>query len=565
MHRRIVASSREGCQRRARVDEWASESIERMRILTGPEAKPLVAIVGHVDGAAEQPRARRKHQAVFFQIPIARQEHRCQHRFVDEVETHPLTHDYVDLINGKVDVLHAARNHGDDVGAETVRSSNVLGSLRNGLASLNGNHARRACSCAEEGEHSRPAPHIEHGSPLDQAALSEAFDRVPIRIRACGVLEHELVDLQIAIRGEVVVVRRHRDGVARRHATQPRCHHPPWRPVLEIVPPSAQSVGERGRAMARGTLSARGVAAGARHLPRHALNRRQRHGARRIAVARVAGGPAASESLEADLVLSSGFLAMSLHAGFLQAVEDEQVAVRGVMGTSAGALTGSLYSAGYSPEDVLRETTRDPPWKMLRPSWPRFWEGLFALDAVVERLRDLLPPRFEDLDRDFACAVVSASGEYLLIDSGPLPEAVAASAAIPVLFAPVPVPGSLAALGPFKDGGALDRVGLGAWRARAAEGRRRDRGPGAADWLQPETDALVHLIARSSPFSGADDVRSSAEAGVEVVSSAKNGVSLLSLGDVRAQFEGTRRNARASIEGLRERDRRVPRKRRQLS
>lgn len=37
--------------------------------------------------------------------------------------------------------------------------------------------------------------------------------------------------------------------------------------------------------------------------------------------------------------------------------------------------------------------------------------------------------------------VVNSKGEYKLIDSGPLPEAVAASAAIPFIFAPVKIPG----------------------------------------------------------------------------------------------------------------------------
>lgn len=37
--------------------------------------------------------------------------------------------------------------------------------------------------------------------------------------------------------------------------------------------------------------------------------------------------------------------------------------------------------------------------------------------------------------------VVSADGRYRLIDSGPLPEAVAASAAIPFVFEPLHIPG----------------------------------------------------------------------------------------------------------------------------
>lgn len=53
--------------------------------------------------------------------------------------------------------------------------------------------------------------------------------------------------------------------------------------------------------------------------------------------------------------------------------------------------------------------------------------------------------------------------------------------------------------GPFKDGGLYDRTGLKAWRERRAQ-----QGAGVPP-------ALVHLIARSSSFSGADDVESTGQ------------------------------------------------------
>ena len=45
--------------------------------------------------------------------------------------------------------------------------------------------------------------------------------------------------------------------------------------------------------------------------------------------------------------------------------------------------------------------------------------------------------------QEFAVGVVSKEGDYRLIDSGPLPEAVAASAAIPWIFNPVNIPGKV--------------------------------------------------------------------------------------------------------------------------
>ena len=69
------------------------------------------------------------------------------------------------------------------------------------------------------------------------------------------------------------------------------------------------------------------------------------------------------------------------------------------------------------------------------------WKGgVLSLDPVVERLRQLLPATFEELPVPLAVGVVDQSGKHLLIRSGPLPEAVAASAAIPMIFSAVDIP-----------------------------------------------------------------------------------------------------------------------------
>ena len=89
----------------------------------------------------------------------------------------------------------------------------------------------------------------------------------------------------------------------------------------------------------------------------------------------------AAAEVKYDLVLSSGFLAFANHCGFLAAgaphrlnrtaappqspspphplhpplsaaVEDVGLPVGGIMGTSAGALIGSMYAAGYKPLEV---------------------------------------------------------------------------------------------------------------------------------------------------------------------------------------------------------------------
>lgn len=251
-----------------------------------------------------------------------------------------------------------------------------------------------------------------------------------------------------------------------------------------------------------------------------------------------------------DLVLSSGFLAFAAHSGFLAAVEDAGLPVGGVAGTSAGALTGALWCAGHSAAACAAELSAVPPLAHLRPCGTP-WAGLMSLDAVIARLRDLLPPTFEELGREFACGVVGRDGTHTLISSGPLPEAVAASAAIPALFAPVVIPGR-EAQGPFRDGGVVDRTGLVAWRDRlraaAAAGS-----VGSAQPPAPPPPALVHLIGRSSAFSGADDVEAMGEARVVLVRSPRSRASLVSLRDFEFQAASARSRSRpamrAALEG----------------
>eukprot|EP00955_Chlamydomonas_euryale_P096485 365014-Chlamydomonas_euryale.AAC.9 len=90
-------------------------------------------------------------------------------------------------------------------------------------------------------------------------------------------------------------------------------------------------------------------------------------------------------------------------------------------------------------------------------------------------------------------AVLAKTGEYLIIDSGPLPEAVAASAAIPVVFSPVRVPSLTKVQNPCQVCGAaaigcrtLSRAELG-WARTVASSA---------------SDALTQTTSHRSPHTG---------------------------------------------------------------
>lgn len=226
--------------------------------------------------------------------------------------------------------------------------------------------------------------------------------------------------------------------------------------------------------------------------------------------------------MKTDLLLSSGYVSFGRQTGFLRAVEDAGLEVEAVQGTSSGALCGSMWCAGHDAEAVFAEVTRRVPLWSVRPKL-RVWDGLFSLSGMVRDLRRLLPPTFEELDRPFAVGVMTLSGQHRLLRSGPLPEAVAASCAIPRLFAPVRVEGV-----PLADGGFVKRVGLEAWQ-RWRPGRR----------------AFIHRVAQSNTQAVPEDL-----SGWPVVESGRSGARLWSYGDVRARFEETRQLTTLAVASL---------------
>lgn len=193
-----------------------------------------------------------------------------------------------------------------------------------------------------------------------------------------------------------------------------------------------------------------------------------------------------------------------------------------VVGTSSGALVGALWAAGLPAARIEALLAERRPFQLLGVH-PRPWAGAFSLGPLVAWLRAHLPPDFEGLRRPFAAGVTGPDGRPLLLREGPLAEAVAASCAIPWLFAPV-VHGGV----PLRDGGVADRLMLGPWRAW-----RGDR------------PALVHLVDRSAGRDPADALD-----GLPVVRTPRSGASFWSLGDVEAGVALARDRALATIDGM---------------
>ena len=224
--------------------------------------------------------------------------------------------------------------------------------------------------------------------------------------------------------------------------------------------------------------------------------------------------PAASVRAPVDIVLSSGFLCFSRHCGFLDALQQSQLSVAAYVGTSSGALAASMAAAGADADAVAEELSRTRPLASCRPSVTP-WRGAFSTRALRKRISRVLPATFEELGKPLGVGVYDrATGEPRLVTSGDLPRAVAASCAVPGLFAPVRLGGAL-----YLDGGAVDRTFLALHKA----------------W-RPERRAVCHLVKND----GVELVqRDGIIDGVYVVKTPRANAKLWGLGD----FEGERKAA----------------------
>ncbi|MCP1726804.1 NTE family protein [Natronospira proteinivora] len=196
---------------------------------------------------------------------------------------------------------------------------------------------------------------------------------------------------------------------------------------------------------------------------------------------------ASAERPRIGLVLSGGGARGGAHLGVLRVLEELEVPVDVVVGTSGGAIVGGLYASGWSPDEIetwLREMDWDTALSDRLPrrslayrakedderflfdlevSWAdgvlHLPQGLiegrnlaFLLEQASLRTADVRD--FNDLPIPFrAVATDLESGSKKVLDSGRLSKAIRASMSVPGVFAPVLVDDHL-----LVDGGLVENL-----------------------------------------------------------------------------------------------------------
>lgn len=208
--------------------------------------------------------------------------------------------------------------------------------------------------------------------------------------------------------------------------------------------------------------------------------------------------PVTSNRPRIGLALSGGGARGFAHAGVLQVLEELQIPVDYVAGTSMGAVVGGLYASGLSPAALVDVVASidwatafidQPPrreksfrrkrddfnfltnlrlyvkdWKLALPKGliegQRISNILSALTTPVATVRDfdalLIPFR--------AIATDATTGEAVVISRGNLSRAIRASMAIPGFFSPVEIDGRLVV-----DGGVAKNLPIDVVREMGAD------------------------------------------------------------------------------------------------
>ncbi len=150
------------------------------------------------------------------------------------------------------------------------------------------------------------------------------------------------------------------------------------------------------------------------------------------------------------LVLSGGGARGFAHLGVLQALDELDIHIDAMAGTSAGAMACAFYAAGHKPEETLKLIQSYRIYHWIRILWRK--PGILNMRKIAEMFSENLPESFEKLKLPLTVTATDiVNGELRYFNSGELVPAICASSCIPIMFEPIKFGGTQ-----FVDGGLLN-------------------------------------------------------------------------------------------------------------
>lgn len=200
------------------------------------------------------------------------------------------------------------------------------------------------------------------------------------------------------------------------------------------------------------------------------------------------------------LALGGGAALGAAHLGVLKLLEEKEIKIAAISGTSIGAFIAALYAFNKSADDIIK-TIRDLDWLDISElSLSRF--GLLSNKKLGKKLDEILGEvNFTDAEIPLAMVATDvASGQKVTLSSGDVAQAVMASTCVPGIFIPSELDGKL-----LVDGGLVENVPVSVLQDLGAEvtigvdlntGRQYKKPDDIADLLMNSMDIAIDNATR---------------------------------------------------------------------
>lgn len=164
------------------------------------------------------------------------------------------------------------------------------------------------------------------------------------------------------------------------------------------------------------------------------------------------------------IVMGGGGGKGGAHLGVLATLESLAIPIDMFVGTSIGGVVATLYAAGYTIQEIAQSFAATSIWRLMERD--PVGMGMLGLKRFRSSLEDMLGDcTFEDLQ--ISCAIVAAdlvTGAQVVIDSGPVVDALMGTVALPGIFPPFQKDDMLLA-----DGGIINNLPVEIARQRGAD------------------------------------------------------------------------------------------------
>ena len=161
----------------------------------------------------------------------------------------------------------------------------------------------------------------------------------------------------------------------------------------------------------------------------------------------------AREVTEVVLALSGGGARGAYHLGVLEYLDEKNITVKAICGTSIGSIIATSYASGVSPKKQLEILQSNAIRKIFRFAW--FRGSLFHIDMQADILQKLVPNKaIETLKIPlYLTATNLDNASETLFTQGSAHTICKASSALTPLFEPVEIDGVT-----YVDGGVINHI-----------------------------------------------------------------------------------------------------------